>query len=81
MYRTFALMCFALLTFCSTTAIAAAFCVNDATKLREALITAAANGQADVIQLERGVYRGGFVYASDADSGAEGSVKLQGGFG
>ena len=81
MYRTFALMCFALLTFCSTTAIAATFCVNDATKLREALITAAANGQADVIQLERGVYRGGFVYASGADSGAEGSVKLQGGFG
>ena len=81
MQRTLTMMCFALLTFCSTTAIAATFCVNDATKLREALITAAANGQADVIQLERGVYRGGFVYASGADSGAEGSVKLQGGFG
>ena len=81
MYRTLTVVCFVLLTFCSTTASAATFCINDATKLREALSTAASNGQADVIQLERGVYRGGFVYESDADSGTEGSVKLQGGFG
>ena len=69
-----------LMAIAAGTTNAATFCVSDATTLREVLRTAATNGRADVIQLEQGVYLGGFAYTSDANKAMEGTVTLEGGY-
>src|SRR5215510_11218305 len=57
-------------------ASAATVCVSTAADLESALLTAAANGEADVIQLVQGTYQGHFLYASSEPYG----LTLEGGY-
>ena len=68
-------MCICTISF-SVNASAATFCVSDATGLQNALTTASANGEDDLVQIQQGTYVGNFVYASAEACG----VTIEGGY-
>ncbi len=55
---------------------AAVFCVDDDEALRDALVTAATNGEDDEIRIVQGLYTGRFLY----DSVESGALSLRGGY-
>jgi len=61
--------------FLTTRVQSADFCVSNATQLQDALTTAAANGEANIIKVVQGKYTGNFSY----DSG-DGNITLLGGY-
>jgi hypothetical protein len=71
------LFVYALISLGNGAASADVFCVSTATDLASALLTAEANGEADLIQLVQGTYQGRFRYASGEGHG----LTVEGGYG
>jgi hypothetical protein len=74
-FRVGVLMCM-LIGLIQGAASAAVYCVDTAADLTSALLTAAANGEADRIQLVQGAYQGHFAYTSSEPDG----LTLEGGY-